>query len=467
MERAFTGVLGLELVFLPWAFGTSHLWSQTVAAGLALLAFALSLWPRQYSGEFAAGNEFRLVAWPRLLRFIPFWTGLLLFAVLMVQLCNPAWVYQTDGKVWWLHSVRHIDWLPSCVEAPFVIFNAWRALIIYGTVWLTVCAVWIGVTRRRTLQILFSALLINGVAVAVVGFIHRMNGEKKLLWLQSFSGTSFASFIYKNHAGAYLGLVSSIGLGLAFWHFFEARRRMARSAPTALWALMSLILFFAVFFSFSRGAALTLLIFAISALGAFVILQRTNATRSTTPRVVSIALALLFIAGIAGVFYYVDFKQLERQFRELTVAGESTVESRVLIREASWDMLRDNWGLGIGAGGYRYLSPVYVEKYPAIHGQVWWDHAHIDWLEVPIELGVPGTLLIFITIGWAGTRFSRGVGWTNAMAVMVFLGCAQTLLHALIDFPFQNAAILVTWWAMLVMALRWLEFEIGPPQLGS
>jgi hypothetical protein len=27
------------------------------------------------------------------------------------------------------------------------------------------------------------------------------------------------------------------------------------------------------------------------------------------------------------------------------------------------------------------------------------------------------------------------------------------------DFPFQNPAILVTWWALLILSLRWLELE--------
>jgi hypothetical protein len=27
------------------------------------------------------------------------------------------------------------------------------------------------------------------------------------------------------------------------------------------------------------------------------------------------------------------------------------------------------------------------------------------------------------------------------------------------DFPFQHPGVLVTWWALLIMALRWAEFE--------
>ena len=44
---------------------------------------------------------------------------------------------------------------------------------------------------------------------------------------------------------------------------------------------------------------------------------------------------------------------------------------------------------------------------------------------------------------------------------MVVLGAGQILAHALIDFPFQNPAILVTWWALLIISLRWLELDDG------
>ena len=42
---------------------------------------------------------------------------------------------------------------------------------------------------------------------------------------------------------------------------------------------------------------------------------------------------------------------------------------------------------------------------------------------------------------------------------MILLGLLQTMGHALSDFPFQNTAVLITWWSLLVLMLRWLEFE--------
>lgn len=459
LERALLVALVVELLFLPWAFGSTRWWSQAIAAGLSLVCFVLSLWPRDYAGDLAVSGEFRLLAWPRLVRFVPFWLGAGLLALLLIQAFNPAWVYRANTKVWWMERSPHVLWLPSSATAPYEIFDVWRAFVIYATVWLSGSAAWVGLTRRRSLQLLLTILGANAVLLASVGFVHRMVGEPKLLWVWDVPGSSFASFVYRNHAGAYLGLLASVSLGLALWYHFESRKRMARSSPAPLWMLLTVVLFLAVLFSFSRGAAITLAVFTVSAVGAYFVLRSANPVPSTTPRAVGLALAIVFAGALIGIARYVDFDQVERGFRKLTEAGETSVTSRAAVRNAAWHMYTENWLLGTGAGSFRYIFPMYQAKHPDVPRGVWWDAAHIDWLEIPIELGLPGVLLIGGWLVWCLVRFFRQAGWRHPIAFMIFLGCGQTMLHALIDFPFQNPAILVTWVTLLVVALRWLELE--------
>lgn len=459
LESALLVALVVELLFLPWAFGSTRWWSQAIAAGVAMVCFVLALWPRNYSGDLAISKEFRLLSWPRLLRFAPFWFGLGLLVLVLIQALNPAWEYQTNTKVWWMRGASHLKWLPSGATAPFEIFNAWRALIIYTTVWLTVCAAWVGLTRRRSLQLLLTIVAGNAVVLAGVGFIHRMVGEPKLLWVWSVPGTHFSSFIYKNHAGAYLGLVASVAVGLALWYHFDSRKRMARSSPAPFWMLISIVLFLAVVFSFSRGASITLAVFLASAVGAYFVLRSANPVPSTMPRLVGVSLAIMFAGAFFAIVRYVDFDQLERGFRQLAAAEDTSFSSRASVRNAAWDMYTDHWLLGTGAGSFRYIFPMYAATHPDVPRHVWWDAAHIDWLQIPIELGLTGVLLIGGSMGWCLIRFWRYAGWRHSIAVMVFLGCGQTLLHALVDFPFQNPAVLVTWATLLIVALRWLELE--------
>lgn len=462
-EAWLLGVLATLLVYSPWAFGMTGWVSQVIAVTLAIAAMVLSLWPRSYSDEFSPEGAFRLAMWPRLLRFPPFWLGLGLLLLLVVQWCNPAWIWQQNERMWWMKQIPHIGWLPSGTRTGFEWFNLWRTFLVYATTWMTICAIWVGVTRRRTLQILLMILLANAAVLAVVGLVHRMMAEPKVLWIRVFKdASSFSSFVYQNHAGAYFSLMAAAALALGVWHFFEGRKRMARSTPSAFWVLVSGLLVFAVVFSLSRGAMITLAVFFVLAALAVMIVRSANPVPSTTPKTVAVALLLMFAATCAVVVQNSDFRAIEGKFSELTrkKTNDPSIAGRIQVRQAATDMLRENWVLGTGAASFRFIFPKYLQHYPAVWDGSLWEHAHIDWLQVPIELGAAGVLLLLGAAGWLVYRFWQLRGWRHGLAAIVFVGSTQTLLHAVGDFPFQNPAILLAWWSLLAIALRWLEIDM-------
>lgn len=514
-EKWFLGIMLLQLVFLPWAFGTMHVWSQMTGLALSAVGMALAVWPRVYEGDYAisfgiAGQEarakgegivamgqeprvksqgfgaegqgqrtkrsdhlplrsspfagYRVSAWPRLVRFPLFWLGLALLAYLGLQALNPSWVWERNATTWWLRRVNDTPWLPTSVQTPFERFDIWRQFIIYATVWLTVCALWIGITRRKTLHLLLGVLVGNAVILGLVGFAHKATGEAKVLWLQSFpEASSFASFVYRNHAGAYFSLLSFAALGLGVWHFFEGRKRMARSTPAALWVIAALLLVFAVVFSLSRGAIISLTVFGIAAVIAVVILRVSSATQSTIPPIIPVMVALGIVGTVGWMVRQIDFTAVYYRFEQLSKlqANDPSVINRQYAREAALQMQGDHWLRGVGAGGFRHLFPEYIRQKPLIYegGRFFWEHAHNDWLEIPIELGLTGVLLIAAGFSWMAWSWAKGGGWRHPLALMVALGAGQVLAHAVMDFPFQNPAILVTWWALLVISLRWLELD--------
>lgn len=464
LERTYLAIILLQLLFMPWAFGTMYIWSQIAALAVSAVGLGVALWPRLYTEDLSGGKEFTLRSWPRLLRFPLFWLGAGLLLLLLVQASNPAWEWNRSATHWWLKRLDPISFLPTSIATPFERFNVWRAFIIYATVWFTVCSLWIGITRRKSLHILLGGLAVNAALLGMEGFIHKASGVRKVLWLVEFPhASSFASFIYRNHAGAYFSLMSFLALGLAVWHFFEARKRMSRSSPTALWLITSLLLVFAVIFSMSRGAIISLVVFAVAAVIAIVILRLTSATRSTTPKIVTALVALGIVGTIGWMMKEVDFSAVYSRFEEFSKlqANDPSLVSRKLARESATAMLTDHWKLGVGAGGFRFLFPEYIKNKPVIYegGKLFWEHAHIDWLQVPIELGVPGVLLLAAGFGWIVWTWGRSGGWKHPLALMIMLGAGQILAHALIDFPLQCPAILTTWWALLVISLRWLELE--------
>jgi O-antigen ligase len=445
-----------------------HIWSQVTALLLSGMAFVLALWPRRYSGELTDRAEYRLQPWPRLRRFPLFWLGLALLACLGVQAFNPSWVWTRNATTWWLVRVNDVPWLPTSIEAPFDRFNPWRQFIIYATVWLSSCAVWVGLTRRKSARILLGAMVMNAMLVAVVGLVHKASGAAKLLWLRGFpDAVSFASFVYRNHAGAYFGLMAFAALGLTGWHFFTGQRRAARSTPAPLWLLGTALLVFAVVYSLSRGAILSVTVFGLAASGALLALRFTNATRSTTPALVNIATFSVILISLGFIVRELDFSAVHTRFLEIYRhgAGDSALVGRAAAREAAEEMLADHWLRGVGAGGFRHLFPEYLKGYPDIYrdGRYFWEHAHNDWLEIPVELGLPGVLLLALAGAWAVRAWLKQRGWRHPVALMVAFGLGQVLLHACMDFPLQCPAILVTWAVLLVLSLRWLELD--PPMM--
>jgi O-Antigen ligase len=465
-ERQLLWLLGAHLVFLPWALGTMHPWSQGVSLGFGVLGLGLALRPRIYDGDLCGAEPpFRSRPGAKLARWPIFWIGLGLLFYVFVQALNPSWRYVLTPQLWWLTREKNIAWLPTSIAAPFGRSNAWRQLVIYATGWLTVCTVWVGLTRRRSFRILLIVLVANGLALAGILAAQHVLEDTRIPWpLTALTPSSLtASFIYENHAGAYFALVTFAAVALATWYSDHGARTLKKSNPAAACGLAAAILGGAVFFTLSRGAALTLTL-AVLVYATWFLLRRRGQTGvpGTNPLVARV-LAGGFVAFALVAFHYLDFSEIYARFEALAVerSHDPNVNSRLLARAAATDLLRAQGWRGVGAGGFRHLFPEYVKHYPSIYngGQLYWEHAHDDWLEIPIELGLAGCLFLAAGAGWWMQWFvRRKVGW-HPLALPLLIGCSQTLAHAWFDFPFQCPAILVTWCVLLALAGRAVQMK--------
>ena len=450
-EKRLVAILGVYLCFLPWALGAELPWLQWVSLAIAALGFAAAL------GSPGSGR--------RLVRFPIFWIGLALLGYIAVQGANPSWRYVQTTTLWWLVRVRNIPWLPTSIEAPFAKFNAWRQEIVYAAAWLSVCSVWVGVTRRRSLRILLGVVVGNGLALVGLLAVQRFTGNQRIPWpLTAWTRSNItASFIYENHTGAYLGLVAFCAIALALWVFDRDRRALAKSTSAGVLAFGALALIGAVFFTLSRGAVLTLTISVMLLCAWLMLRQRFLPKLPGANPVLKQTVIALFVVFILVVLRYLDFSEIYRRWDAFAEQGrsESSIYSRRLARAAAIGMIEDLGLRGVGAGCFRHRFPLYVMRFPPIYqgGNLYWEHAHCDWLEIPIELGLAGDLLVLLGAAWGMAWFARRRILWHPLAVPLLLGCLQTVLHAGFDFPFQCPAILTTWCVLLALAGRWIELE--------
>lgn len=471
LEKAVLIILSLHVCLLPWAIGSMRTFSLAPSLALGLAGLIVALLPRNYTAAYTGGPNFRLSTWPKLLKFPLFWIGLALLAYVALQGFNPSHVWMTNGKVWWARPVEHLAWLPSGVDAPFERFNVWRQLIIYTSAWLVLCTVWIGLTRKRSLQIFVTILVANGVLLSLVGFAQNVFLPRahtalppKILGVYAPPHTSwpFATFVYHNHAGAYFAILVTCALMLAVTIHDQRIAKMKKSSPASMLIAAAILFIVAILVALSRGAILTVALFSLG-FGLWYWARGRNQPGSGTNRTVNYLVLALFV-GIGGyTLRQVNFSKMENKILRLVKdpSKEASARSRTFAHQAAAEMLGDHWQRGVGAGSFRHLFPTYVKKHPEIYlnGKIFWDHAHNDWLQIPIEVGLTGCLILFSGASFVVVFLYRHRrGWPSP-AIVLLLGAGQTLLHAWFDFPFQNPAILTTWLALIVLSLRWLELE--------
>jgi len=463
LEKLLLVIVALNVCSLPWMLGGMRPWAQFISLGLSVTAFVVALLPRNYAGNLTRGKDYwgnpinKLIRWPL------WWIGLLFFGYVLIQALNPAWEFVQNPESWSMFPVAHIEWLPTGMRTPFEMMNPWRQMMIWGAPFLLICALWIGFTRRKSVINLLTAIVANATVLAVVGIVARYTEPGKILWLvKGVPDYCFSSFIYKNHAGSFFLIMTGIAISLAVWHHKRAKTKRKRSGPSGIFLLMAAVLSAAVLMTYSRGAILILAAFlALTTIVTVVGLIRSGANRETP---LLLALLICVVVGFVGISAYLvsSTKTLDRIDR---LTQDSHSERSVFLRQYAWqaglEMAVDRKAAGWGAGGFRFMFPAYQKNYPKIVWQRWrinrdfmfWEHAHNDYLQVLIETGRVGFGILGLGFSAFLLAYARARGFSQHFPMALLASAFLTLAHSWIDFPLQNPAVLLTWSAVLVLAL--------------
>jgi O-antigen ligase len=145
-------------------------------------------------------------------------------------------------------------------------------------------------------------------------------------------------------------------------------------------------------------------------------------------------IALITVASVAIVF--------SSPFQNnLTNATANQGVSRHTSFARSIDAAKDYLPLGSGIGSF---VSVYQEREdPRTVTQTYMNHVHGDYIEVALETGVPGMLLVLLFFLW---WIRRAVSiWTSEdpdyFAMAAVIASAAILAHSVVDYPLRTAAI--------------------------
>jgi O-antigen ligase len=138
-------------------------------------------------------------------------------------------------------------------------------------------------------------------------------------------------------------------------------------------------------------------------------------------------LAVLGLFVISTVYGYGAF---------VAVGTEATLGRRDFLL-ATLRGIADNWLLGTGYGSFDLVYPRYErleDIYPAFV-----NHAHNDFLEIALEGGLVGAVVVALYLGLIVARFVA-IG-DRPLQRLSFLSICVVLVHSSVDYPLRTTAI--------------------------
>ncbi|HEX8415376.1 MAG TPA: O-antigen ligase family protein [Sphingomicrobium sp.] len=408
-------------------------------------------------------------------------------ALIALALFGDAPVIARARPIWWLLLTAILLAVVQLIPLPPSIWHALpeRALIAEATrdqsqPWRSLAIV--PGTTLNALASLIVPLVILCLATGIrpdergllPGVIFVMIAASGLLGLVQISGVGFNNPFINESAGAigssfanrnHFALLLALGcLQVPAWVFVSGHRLRGRAL---IGVGVSVLFLLSILATGSRGG---LLLGAVALIMGVLIARGTikhalgQAPRWALPAVIAAVVALI----IAVMLLSVAADRAVSIQRAIDIDARFDMRSRAL--PTIWAMTLEYFPFGAGLGSFDPMFRIH-EPLPLLK-PTYFNHAHNDLLEVVLDAGIPGLLLLATALawwGWAGLRVWRsaehcsGADWSeagdpdgNANPLLARIGSAMLLLILLasaFDYPARTPIMM----ALIIVAALWLH----------
>ncbi|BFT30752.1 O-antigen ligase [Alteromonas sp. D210916BOD_24] len=311
------------------------------------------------------------------------------------------------------------------------------------------------VNTEKRLKTVMLTIVFTGLFQALYGSLEVLLGfEKSIVFQLPVKGIATGTFVYKNHYANFLMLCLSIGVGylvstLISKQSSSKKARLRRFLETmlngkAVVRIALAIMVIALVMSRSRMgntaffAAMTM----VGLLALFLIKRRSKG--------LTILIVSMFVIDVFIVSAWFGLDKVKDRLENTTLTHETRDE---VVRD-SLPLLQDYAITGSGFGSFYSIFPSYQSE----DIQIFYDHAHNDYLQFAIETGLIACLIIFLLPFIAiATAIKAMRQRQNSLMQGLAFGCTMAIvgmaIHMSVDFPLQAPANSVLFIVILALAL--------------
>ncbi|WP_461536551.1 O-antigen ligase family protein [Spongorhabdus nitratireducens] len=430
-----------------WAMGLLAALSYLLA-GLWLIGFAL--------GRLELSEAFRRTQWLHI--------GFLFF-------CCWVWLQQVPLPVEWVNPVSPTSvsiqntaalalQLPSPEYATLSIdphatrLSAMLTLAYYLLFFMTLLLV----TDSSKAKLFAWLFVIQGTFQAVFGSLSTLSGMEMLLFSakETYFDVATGTYVNRNSFAGGLEMMLAMGMGLLIAQLSDKK---AHSWSEWLRQVLSTLMSNKVLLRTALAVMVVGLVLSRSRMGNTAFFSSLMITgllyvvlRKRLTRGMVILFVSLIVIDTAIISQWFGLEKVVQRLEQTSINKETRPE----VAEMTLNAISSDYTL-TGSGGGSFYTTL-----PGYHNGSWhgfYDLAHNDYLQFPLEFGIPGYLILVLIVLASVWQAAQAIKQRRntlmiGMGFASFMGILAIMIHSTVDFNLQipaNAAMFVC-----LMALAWV-----------
>ncbi len=368
--------------------------------------------------------------------------------------CISPTVYEIKMASFKIIGYQCPEWLQLSLDSYATALNASLSLSYY----LLFCLMLLLVNTPDRLRYFAWTLICAGAFQALFGALSMLSGMEVLLFGVKEHGIGLATgtFINRNHFAGFLELTLALGIGLLISQLRESKAHSWRDYLIGFLKVLmshkvilrSIIAFMVIglVLSRSRMGNSAFFISLVSGIAVYII------CRQKLTKGIVLLFTSMIVVDLVIISQWFGIEKLVERIESTSVESEP----RAAVNGVLIEMVPDFIFMGAGSGSFYTALPKY-------HNGSWsgfFDYAHNDFLQFPIELGVPVCFFLVAIVLMSSWHSIHAIKLNRSklnigMGLASFIGVFAIMIHSSVEFNLQipsNAVYFVCMIALSIIA---------------